>query len=32
MIAICSAFKKAMIAIDISGKQDYCQVDANLRS
>ena len=29
MIAICSAFKKAMIAIDISGKQDYCQVDAN---
>lgn len=29
MIAISSAFKTALIAIDIEGKQDYCQIEAD---
>lgn len=29
MIAICSAFKTALVAIDINGKKDFCQIDAN---
>ena len=29
MIAICSAFKTALIAIEINDKKDYCQIDAN---
>lgn len=30
MIAICSAFKKGLIAIDINGKEDFIEVDANV--
>ena len=29
MIALSSAFKNALIAIDIDGKQDFCTLDAN---
>lgn len=29
MIAVCSAFKKGLIGINIKGKKDYCEIDAN---
>ena len=31
MIAISSAFKNAIVAIDINGKKDYCQLDSNAK-
>lgn len=29
MIAVCSAFKKGLIGLNINDKKDYCEIDAN---